>query len=145
MPVVVAPDAELVAVDYARAHPDLQALGVKVGTSYPARRAGETDEQYQTRTLPLVVVSRAGGVGHAPVASYRSRPRLDFDAYAATKTAARRVAATAEAVMDAASGAQHAGGLITSSASETGLSWLPDPVDDSPRYVFTVRLELRPV
>lgn len=132
MPVRLLPDAERLVVTYLRAHPDVVALaGTRVSTELPPEP-----------TYPAATVSRIGG--NPSIAGYLDVATLEVSAWAATKGAARTLAAAAEAALLDMVGT-HALGVVTGVRPiGVGVHWLPDEETDMPRYRFTVEAYIHP-
>ena len=125
------PDSEAVAVTYLRSRNELD---VTVTTDLHGWRAGDR----------RVVLSRSGGV---PSLAFRiDNPRLDVDAFAATKEAAHDLAQLVRvALHDLPTGDHTAlGAVVVDVRDDVGLTYLPDPDTNAPRYVFAVVLVVRP-
>ncbi|MEU9149213.1 hypothetical protein AB0D59_01335 [Streptomyces sp. NPDC048417] len=134
LPVVVFPDAELVAVTVLRAA--LEA-GITVGTEWPEDLATEV-------TTGVVSVTRGGG---ATVQRFVTEDvTLDIDVLAADKGQAHDLAQLARGHLRAAEGTTVAGAQIYSVA-DISLVWLPYQPDAEttpiPRYVLVMQMRLR--
>ncbi|MET9140576.1 hypothetical protein [Streptomyces parvulus] len=133
-PVVVFPDAELVAVTILRAGLDAAAT---VGTEWP-------DDLLQKITGGVVSVTRGGG---AVVQRYVTEDvTLDIDILAADKGQAHDLAQLARAHLRAAEGSTVDGAQIYTVA-DVSLIWLPyEPSAETapiPRYVLVMQMRLR--
>ena len=133
-PVVVFPDAELVAVTVLRTA--LEA-GVTVGTEWPEDLAAAV-------TTGVVSVTRVGG---ATVQRFVTEDvTLDIDVLAAEKGQAHDLAQLARAYLRAAEGTTVDGAQIYSVA-DISLPWLPYQPDAEtapiPRYVLVMQMRLR--
>jgi hypothetical protein len=132
LPVYVAADVELIAVNFLRGRAEITALvGSRVYTEVPAEP-----------TFPLLTVQRIGGLVDWP--GWLDTARLQVDAWAATKYAARTLAATALAVLLEMPGI-YAQGVITHVTQDLGLTWSPDETTDRPRYVLGVAVTTHPI
>ncbi|MFJ3794934.1 hypothetical protein ACIPSJ_01460 [Streptomyces sp. NPDC090088] len=134
VPVVVFPDAELVAVTVLRAA--LEA-GVTVGTEWPQDLAAAVK-------TGVVSVTRGGG---ATVQRFVTEDiTLDIDVLAADKGQAHDLAQLVRAYLQAAQGATVNGAQIYSVA-DISLVWLPYQPDAEttpiPRYVLVMQMRLR--
>ncbi len=127
MPLATPPDAELLAIDWLDAHADIGS-SVKVGT--------------RKTTLPGLVVTRIGGVPLYP--GRVDKPRLDVEAWASSRTAAYDLAAAAYAVLHAMPSGTHTNAVVTAVRDFLGLTWQPDPPTDTPKWLFSVELTVRP-
>lgn len=133
-PVVVFPDAELVAVTVLR---QALAAGTYVGTEWPADLLGKLK-------AGVVSVTRGGG---ATVQRFVTEDvTLDLDVLAADKGQAHDLAQLARAHLRAAEGTTVDGAQIYTVA-DISLIWLPyepDPeTDPIPRYVLVMQMRLR--
>ncbi|WP_217545568.1 hypothetical protein [Streptomyces sp. GbtcB6] len=134
LPVVVFPDAELVAVTVLRAALD---AGVTVGTEWPEDLAAEVK-------TGVVSVTRGGG---ATVQRFVTEDvTLDIDVLAAEKGQAHDLAQLARAHLQAAEGTSVDGAQIYSVA-DISLVWMPYQPDAEttpiPRYVLVMQMRLR--
>lgn len=132
-PSILLPDVELVTVTYLRD----RLSGVAVGTEWPPQLA---------ERLPVVAVSLGGGGSRLKAVT--ADRTLDIDVLAATKSAARALAAQVSAEMIAAQNTVQPGAHIYG-VDETSLIWLPyqasTETDPIPRYVLVMSLVIRPV
>lgn len=131
MPVRLLVDAELVVVNWLRGHGDVAAfVATRVYTELPP-----------APTYPLLRITRVGGIPvlrqHLDVA------RVQIDAWAATKKAARDLAATTQAAMHELPGARPLG-VVTAVEDDLGLTWSPDDATDQPRYVAGYAVYIHP-
>lgn len=128
----VLPDAEQLAVDWLKAHTDIDALvGNKIFTALP-----------KDPTYPCLVIRRLGGV--PAIREHLDRARLQIDAWGRTKYEARQAAAAAQAALHEMPPATHTQGVVTAVEDDLGLTWSPDPVTDRPRYIVGVLVYLHP-
>lgn len=131
MPLRLLVDAELLTVNWLRGHADVTALvATRVYTEVPAQPV-----------YPLLRVIRIGGV--PMIAQHLDIARVQIDAWAATKKAARDLAATAQAAMHELPGARPLG-VVTAVEDDLGFTWSPDDATDQPRYVFGVSIYIHP-
>ncbi|MFG2679177.1 hypothetical protein [Streptomyces sp. NPDC048392] len=133
-PVVVFPDAELVAATILRAALD---AATTVGTEWP-------DDLLQKVKGGVVSVTRGGG---AVVQRYVLEDvTLDIDILAADKAQAQDLAQLARAHLQAAQGTTVDGAQLYS-AADVSLIWLPYEPDAEtapiPRYVLVMQMRLR--
>ena len=139
------PDAELLAVQFLRAHPQVRALvGDRVFTEVPDE---DTLAAEFGGARPLLRVQRVGGL--PVVDGWLDVPRLQVDAYAdgaEAKFDAHRLAAVAQAALvDDLPGA-HDEAVVTAVRVDTGLSWVADDAGaGDARYLFTVAAYLHPL
>jgi len=82
-------------------------------------------------TYPLLVVRRVAG--RRIVRDRLDAPRIQIDAYAATKADAWELAATVQAALPELVGV-HMQGVVTGVDEMIGPTWMPDPVTNQPRY-----------
>lgn len=107
--------------------------GAFVGTELPEDLADH---------LPAIRVRRFGGV---PTNKFRfDAPRLDVEAWAPTKAGAHDLIQTARGVLVQAQGSRKPQGYIGEVRDEGGVSWRPDEVTGTPRYLYTVQLVTNP-
>lgn len=133
-PVVVFPDAELVAVTVLRA---ALTPGTHVGTEWP-------DDLIAALADGVVSVSRGGG---ATVQRHVTEDvTLDIDNLAATKGEAHDLAQLVRAHLCAAEGTTVDGAQLYT-VRDVSLIWLPDrpdpETDPIPRYVLVMQMRLR--
>jgi len=132
VPLAILPDAELVATAYLRGHEDVAPIvGARVYTELP-----------ESPVYPLLRVQRVGGVTRVP--RRLDSARMQVEAWATTKQAARDLAATAHAALWDAGGHTVEGAVITGVEDVLGLTWFADPVTHRPRYLFDVVLLTHP-
>ena len=126
--VLVTPDVEAAAVSFLRAW--LGSLVDKVATKVPA-------------TMPnrMVRVSLTGG-GRVNVAS--DTTQLTVECWAPDDPTASNLARTAQAVMFSAAWNTAGGVFVRRVDSVGGVQSFPDPDTAKPRYIFTVRWNVRP-
>lgn len=133
MAVRLLPDAELLAIEYLRAHPDVDAL-------VDGRVYGELPHE---PTFPVLTLFRLPG--RVIVPRHFVAARLQIDAWAETKGAARTVAETARAALYGASEATHTEGVVTGLEEILDIRWEPDPENGLPRYLFEIELYVHPL
>ena len=131
MALAVLADAELVVITYLKSVAEVAAI---VGTKVTADIQPE---------LPRLRVVRVGGTLAVP--RRLDGARLQFEAWASTKQAARHLAATAHAAMWEANNATNNGAVITGVEDSLGLGWLPDPVTSAPRYIWGQVVYIHPI
>jgi hypothetical protein len=93
---------------------------------------------------PRIVITRVGGT---PTLAIRiDRPRLDVDVYAPTKADAHDLAQAARVRLHELPTGDHRdlGAVVCNVVDELGLQWLPDPDTNTPRYVLTLAVTVRP-
>jgi hypothetical protein len=131
-PVVTSPDAEAVTA----------ALLLELVTGDHAALLVDDNRDALADDVELVVLARRGGAKTGVV----DRPRMDLDVYAPSKTAARDLGELVrDHLLDAGNRVLADLGAVVLEVTEfAGLSWLPDPAGDRPRYVLTVELAIRP-
>lgn len=133
MPLSVLPDAELLAVGYLRGQAEVAAIvGTRVYTELPA-----------APVFPLLTLHRFGGVPTVP--RRLDAARVQVEAWAETKFAARALAATAQAALFEMVGT-FASGVVTGVSYDLGLTWSPDTDVEPPRprYIFGVIVHAHP-
>lgn len=132
-PVVVFPDAELVAVGYLRTalagRPESYAQGVTVGVLVP-----------NPRTPPFVQVRRIGGLPRWPVMDVA---RLDLQVWHNTSAEAQNLAQLLHGLMWAVRGQAVGGTTVAHVEDFAGPMDFPDPDSTTPRYLLTVEWSLR--
>jgi hypothetical protein len=75
----------------------------------------------------------------------RGRDGREVEGWGETKTSAFDALVTAVAELeDELVGALVDGGVISSDDQESGVTWVPDPETDTPRYLATVRVTAHP-
>lgn len=119
---IVFPDAEAVMVEHLPAR-----VGVPVTTKVPASRPDS-----------FLRVQRTGGSRRDRVTD---RPMLTFEAWAPTETAAQDLAALAHGHLYLLADEQV--GPVRACRDVGGPVSSPDPESDTPRYVFTVLVDMR--
>jgi hypothetical protein len=132
MRAAVFPDSEHVATTWLRGRPEL--AGVTVATNLIGWQAGDR----------RVVITRIGGV---PTLAIRiDAPRLDAEVYAEDKGAAHDLAQLVRVALHDLPNGDHTAyaAVVSNVADETGLQWIPEPDTTAARYIFTVRLAVRP-
>src|SRR5690606_19402644 len=87
-------------------------------------------------------IVRSGGA--RPIAYRLDSPRLDVNCYAEDKPTASNLAEAALAALLNAHTATHDGAVVTNVDTFSGLADLTDPLNNSPRYVFSVNVWLHP-
>lgn len=127
------PDAEQLAVEILLAS-SFGAFTPWIGTELP--------DDFGEMTGPdlVIVIHRFGGV---PVERHRiDSPRLQFDVFGTTKANAFDVATAARVNMMSAEGQVYSTPpcFLSGVADDMGLTWLPDPKDLRPRYIFALQL-----
>lgn len=128
----VLPDAELVAIDYLLAQPEIATLvGARISNTSPS-----------SPTYPYLTVERVGG--RRQIRVRLDNARLQVGAWGATRTEASLLARTAEAALIRMKGYVHDTGVVGLVDSEMGPSWMPDTVrlPPTPRFIFTVAARL---
>lgn len=120
------------------AFPDIEALvvayleplvGTRVVTKVPS-----------TRPDSFVRVLRIGG----PRANLvTDRPLVTVEAWATSTTAAENLASRARAYMGALAQSSHGEAWVRRVVEVVGLQSFPDPETESPRYQFTVQMDVR--
>lgn len=124
-------DAELLAVRYLRAVPEVAAVvSARVYTEIPPEP-----------TYPLVRLTRIGGI--PAIRRHLDVARLQVDVWANSKFAARGLAATVQAALHDMVGA-HTEGVVTRVEDDLGLTWAPDPETDVARYTAGYAVFLHP-
>lgn len=123
------PDSEAVAV-----------LWMRAGTAVTVA----TDMKGWLAPRSRIVITRIGGVPSMAVRI--DNPRLDVDVYAASKEAAHDLAQLARVRLHELPTGDHTalGAVVAHVADDVGLHYIPDPDTQTPRYVFTLRLAVRP-
>ena len=119
---IIFPDVEALAVSYLE-----PALGVPVSTKIRS-------------AYPFVRVNRVGGPRGNLVTD---RPMLTFEAWASTTTEAERLGARARAYVGALAQSEVGGAWVRRVTEVVGLMRYDDPVTETPRYTFTVQLDVR--
>lgn len=129
------PDAEAVASGRLRDE-DIPNLLKRVYSSVPKKDP----------TYPLAVVQRLGGV---PAERHRlDAARIQVDVWGALDTQKSTIRAVAEAArralheLEGGTVNEPVDAFVSGVADSTGLTWLPDPLTDRPRYTFSVVLYL---
>lgn len=107
--------------------------GPRVVTDLPADLAS---------AVPLVQVTRIGGGVSVPLVL--EDPRVDFDAYAATRGAADDLSRRVQALLPTMRGESTGGGVVALVVVEVGASWRPDPNPDVRRFGITASFSIRP-
>lgn len=130
------PDAEAIAIKHLRT--DQTVATNRVYGQVPA-----------SPTFPLLTLHRFGG---APSVKDRlDVAMVQVDAWAETKEEARYLAAQArdslgrlegQRVSVTMAGSVEVGGFVTNVSDLIGLTWLPDPDTNRPRYLFQVAISL---
>lgn len=126
----VFPDTEAVAATWLRT----RNLGATVATDLIGFTKGQR----------RIVVVRTGGT---PTLPYRiDNPRLDIDAWGASKSDAHDLAQAARAALHELPTGNHTAlaAVVAHVEDESGLTWLPDPETGAARYVFSLRLAVHP-
>lgn len=128
---IIFPDAEAAVLHALRQRGALP--GVTLGTSLPADLA---------EALPFLMLRRSGGV---PVLRYRlDEARIDVEAWATSREAAQDLAQQARAAIHDLPGWNDQAAVVLAVDDEAGLMWLPDPDTDLARWLFVLRVLLRP-
>lgn len=127
-------DVEALAAEHLRAHASIAALvGARVGTQLPGPPGP---------TWPYLTVTMVAGV--EKVADHLDESYLDVFAWADRKDDANVLIRTARAVLIEARTATHDRGVVTNVRTISPPRWLPDPIDDRPRYLCTMALTVHP-
>ena len=95
-------------------------------------------------TYPLVIVHRVTGSQGVGDVLWLDRALIQFDAWAQTKAAARRIAATVEAVLFESPG-EYPLGVITRVEEEGGIAQLDDPDSTLRHAMFQARVYVHPL
>ena len=131
MTLIVLPDVEQVVTGHVRSHADLPE-GVVVAAGWYGYQAGQT----------RVVLSRAGG---GTWGRHRiDRARIDVEVVAPDKATAVETVQAVRAILAAAPGSVSSGSLIVNTSEESGPTYLEDQTSDSPRYVASWIIDVRP-
>lgn len=93
-------------------------------------------------TYPLVTVQRLGGI--PPERRYLDAAYLQVEAWGNSKSQAHDIAADARVILLELEDRQLPEAVCTAARDALGLTWMPDPETHRDRYVFAVRLYLRP-
>lgn len=128
------PDVEAAVVGFLVARPAIVALAGEhaVATELPA-----------DAPLPRLRISLAGG--RVAVSRWLYAPVVSIEAFAHTKAAAfELLAATVAELETGLSGAQVAQGVVTSVEQAAGVSYMPDPSSEVPRYLTSVTIHIHP-
>lgn len=129
------PDIEAIVVTYLNSCTSLTAIA---GHANPV-----ATELPDNTPLPRIRITLAGG---APaVRGWLHAPRLSVEAWAQTKPQAFDLLAEAAHLLETGlEGAQVGGGVVTNCTQETGVSWSPDPVSGTPRYLVGFVVHVHP-
>lgn|SRR5574338_223288 len=128
-------DAEAAIIDILRT----QTPELSFSTGRPTIQADMTGYTVGAR---WIMVTQEGSLESWPVID---RPRIDFEVYAERRSVARDIAAICLASVKRQMGVYRGNGLFLSDVKlEQGLTRVPDKYEESPRYVFAVRLTTRP-
>lgn len=85
------------------------------------------------------------GAGRIAVRRWLYAPRITVEAWAATKGEAFELISTALDVLESdLPAAQVSQGIVTACELDTGISWSPDPVSETPRYLGGVTVYIHP-
>lgn len=95
-------------------------------------------------SYPLLLVQRITGSQGVDAALWLDQPLVQVDAWAETKAAAWRIAATAEALLYQAPGDYGPLGVITRVEEEGGIAPLDDPDTALRHALFQIRVHLHP-
>lgn len=127
-PLHISPDALLAILEYLRGTEEITDLidGSKIVTSIPP-----TGTEY-----PYVLIGLAGGIGTIPAVE---RPAFQIDVMGGDKETCYRIARTVRAAIHAIANDVTSAAVLSSGASETGLTWLPDTLAVPPLSRFTAR------
>lgn len=128
MSLVLAPDVESLAIQYLKAHDELE--DVRIASELPAKAE-----------FPFVTVLLVGGI--QPVAEYLEGYRLQVDTYGGTREEARLLARTVHAALLDMTGT-HDEGIVTGIATLIPLRHLSDPSTGRVRFNFDVRVWCHP-
>ena len=91
--------------------------------------------------LPCIQVTRIGG-GDEEVSTF-DNPRMDFDCYAATRSAARDLAyAVRASIRNDLPGETIGGAFASRVSSSTGPSWAPHTNTNLRRFVYSAQIRL---
>lgn len=111
-------------------------------TDYSPSFQVKTDLKGYTKDSRYIHVKLNGGTWVYPKPS---KPRVDFEVYAESRSVAQEAAQKALAVIFREAGSYTARGVrLGWPLVETGIFRVPDKDTESPRYVFSLRLTIRP-
>lgn len=103
-----------------------------VATSLPANAA-----------LPRIRITL--GAGRIAVPKWLYAPRITVEAWAATKSEAfELIVQTLHVLESDLPSAQVSQGVVTACELDTGISWSPDPVSETPRYLGGMSVYIHP-
>lgn len=133
MPLIVLPDAERIVHDWLAAYTEVAAIvGTRVVSELPA-----------SPTYPILRLFRLGGI--PPIAYRLDEANIQLEAWADTKSAATNLARVARAALVDLRSHVTAYGVVSDVRDTLGLQWLPDPVTNKPRVVWSQSLRVRPL
>lgn len=130
LPFVTFPDVEQLVVGF---------LAESIGTG---PRFGTELPEHLEAALPVVAVSRVGGA--VSLDYVLEEPSVDIEVVAADKGAAHDLAQQVRAWMLTMASAALPGARVYQVVDINGLTWMPDPVTELPRYIATFELHVRP-
>lgn len=126
------PSATAIVVAYLSTHPLITPFAPHVSADLVGYESGQN----------WIQVTRSGGI--RPVRYRIDQPRIDANCYAADKPTAENLAESALAALLGIPPNPIAGGIVTNVDTFQGPADLTDPVNEQPRYTFSVELTLHP-